>query len=792
MTASSQIREFRESVTNEILTRLGQGLAPWHSEQTPTPERELPYSPGEGERYRGINALWLDMQGRQDPRWLTLKEIANAGLSVREGEKGVLVEHWQFTGVEAGQAVKLERPVVSYPSVFNGEQIEGLAAFEQKPRSLDPVERASRLLAQSGVTVGESASDKAVYMAGEDQLELPAQSAFKNAKDYHSTVLHGLTQATAHETRLARETNPFGAQQHAHEAFRAEIASYLVCREVGLSPDPSSHSAYAQRWMEMISEDRNVLFRAARDGEVMRTWVMEPEKRLDLERTAHLRAQLACKDQIMEPVNDKTQHLLNSLDRSANRDDNTDKSLSLQPPKPGRTYLVVPFEDKDQAKVLGARFDRKTSCWYAPNEAALEKLAHWKVNEAPKSLGRADIEKEFTAFLTVSGAELGKKSLVMDGKWHRCYLIGEKESNASYCVHTDGVPTGLLKNFKGELEKWVGTGQKVSKEELAALSAQGQLKAAERALERTKEQGRAAKRAYGIWVNCKTWANQSNCDYLKNKGSRGYGVKLDGEGRMIVPLRDESGRLQSLQFVGTDKKAYLTDGRKEGLFHTIDPQGYLRDGSKLKATDTLVIAEGYSTGSTAHVITNKPTIVAFDADNLVRVAKVIREKYPHVTILIAADNDHHLPQKQKPLPNKGLVKAEEAAKATGGFVITPHFDKVEQQKGLTDWNDMEASRGIDATAREFISEAKQVMPRKEQRLVQTPAQTQAAVQAQIQTQDKSGNKSQIQSLPLAKEQRRDQVLEQAQTKEQEKEIVTERAQAKPRSQAQGQEQGMAM
>ncbi len=788
MTASSQVREFRESVTSQILSRLGQGLAPWHCEQTTKPERELPFSPGNGERYRGINALWLDMQGREDPRWLTAKEIANAGLSVREGETGVQVEHWQFSGHEAGRTVKLERPVVSYPSVYNGEQIEGLAAYEQKPRSIDPVERATTLLAQSGVALGESPTNKAVYMPGEDQLQLPAQSAFKSAKDYHSTVLHGLTLATAHETRLAREQSPFGAGQYAREALRAEIASYLVCREVGLAPDPSAHSAYAQRWSDMIRKDRNVLFRSARDGEVMRTWVMEPDKRLDLERTAHLHAQVARKDQIMQPTNEKAQQPVRVQEYSASRDERKEKSLSLQSSRTARTYLAVPFEDKDQARALGARFDRKAKSWYAPNEAALEKLAHWKVDQAPKSASLADIEKEFTAFLTASGAELGKKPLVMDGNWHRCYLIGEKESNASYRVHTDGVPTGLLKNFKGDLEKWVSTGQKLSKEELAALTAQGQLKAAERASERTQEQDRAAKRAYGIWVNSKTWANQTNCEYLKNKGSRGYGVKLDAEGRMIVPLRDEAGRLQSLQFVGADKKAYLTGGRKEGLFHSIDPEGYLRDGSKLKATDTLVIAEGYSTGSTAHAITNKPTIVAFDADNLVRVAKVIREKHPQVTILIAADNDHHLPNKQKPLPNKGLVKAEEAAKATGGFVITPRFNKVEQQKGLTDWNDMEASRGLDATAREFIREAKQVMPRKEQRLAQPPQQAQT--QTPVQAQDKSTSKGQ--SLSQTKEPRRDQVLEHAQAKEQEKEIVTERAQARPRSKAQGQEQGMAM
>lgn len=41
------------------------------------------------------------------------------------------------------------------------------------------------------------------------------------------------------------------------------------------------------------------------------------------------------------------------------------------------TYLSVPFDDKDEAKRLGARFDGNKKCWYAPAGSDLSKFSKW-------------------------------------------------------------------------------------------------------------------------------------------------------------------------------------------------------------------------------------------------------------------------------------------------------------------------------------------------------------------------------------------------------------------------------
>ncbi|MEJ8476896.1 DUF5710 domain-containing protein [Roseibium algae] len=363
---------------------------------------------------------------------------------------------------------------------------------------------------------------------------------------------------------------------------------------------------------------------------------------------------------------------------------------------PQKTYLDVPFDQKDAAKQAGALWDKSQKAWFARGAEVPAALKAYLPKEQ-REKEREDPRLAFGAFLREKGAEL-KGEPQMDGQWHRIGLIGEgKAQNASYRAFLDGVPNGQFKNFKGdEIESWQGEASGMSPADQRRLAAQAEKTRDERDKQRAEDHQAAAKRAFGIWTNLKTWATPDNCPYLGRKQVRGFGVKLTDDGLMVVPLRDTTGRIWSLQFVG-DEKNFLKNGRKEGLHHTIDPDKELQKdpakgqdkGDKL----TIVIGEGYATGADVHKATKLPTFVAFDGDNLVSTAKAVREKYPQANILIAADDDHHLQLKSPPLPNKGLKCAQRAADAVGGKVLAPSFTPAEKSKGLTDWNDLKQERG---------------------------------------------------------------------------------------------------
>jgi len=95
--------------------------------------------------------------------------------------------------------------------------------------------------------------------------------------------------------------------------------------------------------------------------------------------------------------------------------------------------------------------------------------------------------------------------------------------------------------------------------------------------------------------------------------------------------------------------------------------------------------------------------VAFDAGNLEPVAKALREQFPNAAITICADNDHQHTRKTPEgteLWNKGVVLAQEAAKAVGGKVVAPLFNEEERARGLTDFNDLHQSRGLEEVTKQ--------------------------------------------------------------------------------------------
>lgn len=358
-----------------------------------------------------------------------------------------------------------------------------------------------------------------------------------------------------------------------------------------------------------------------------------------------------------------------------------------------KTYLAIPFAEKDAAKAAGAFWDKKAKAWFAKGAEVPEGLKKFLPANQPEP-SQEDPRAAFAQFLAGNGAVLDRAP-IMDGKWHRVALAGDgKETNATYRGFLDGVPNGQFKNFKGDRApmQWIGKSEELSPEERQRLSAEAAQAKEVRECKRVEDQEAAAKRAFGIWTNLKTWATPKNCPYLRKKQVRGYGVKLAEDGRMVVPLRDDTGRIWSLQFVG-DEKLYLKHGRKDGLYHTIDPDKGLEKAHKQGGKLTVIVGEGYATCADVHKVTKLPTIVAFDGDNLLATAKAVRERYPAANILIAADDDHHLPKRTPPLPNKGQKCAWAAAEAVGGKVLAPSFTPAEKHSGATDWNDLKQLRG---------------------------------------------------------------------------------------------------
>lgn len=299
-------KPFHETVAEKLIEQLKQGTAPWQKPWEPGEAgANMPINPTTGKRYKGINALQLMSEGREDQRWMTYKQAAAVDAQVRKGEKGTPIQYWKFSedqnktdaagkpildnkGDPVKETVKLERPRVFFATVFNAEQIDGLPPQQPRPQQAwNAVERAEQILQASGATIRHGEHDRAFYRPSSDSIHLPEKDQFPTADNYYATALHELGHWTGHGTRLDRDlVHPFGSEGYAKEELRAEIASMILGDELGIGHDPEQHAAYVGSWIKALEDDPLEIFRAAADAEKIQEYVMGLEQKQVQEQAA--------------------------------------------------------------------------------------------------------------------------------------------------------------------------------------------------------------------------------------------------------------------------------------------------------------------------------------------------------------------------------------------------------------------------------------------------------------------------------------------------------------------------
>lgn len=158
----------------------------------------------------------------------------------------------------------------------------------------------------------------------------------------------------------------------------------------------------------------------------------------------------------------------------------------------------------------------------------------------------------------------------------------------------------------------------------------------------------AATRAKRLW----TAAHPAPEDhpYLVAKRAKPLALRMDAGRRLIVPLQDVDGNLQSLEFIASDgAKRYLAGGAKKGHFAVVGAEpGPLED-----CRGPVLICEGWATGASLHIATGHTVIAAMDAGNLLPVAQALHARFPDADYIVVADND----VKPDRDTNPGLVAA---------------------------------------------------------------------------------------------------------------------------------------
>jgi antirestriction protein ArdC/phage/plasmid primase-like uncharacterized protein len=424
-------KPFFEVVAERLIEQLKAGTAPWQRPWEPgQPGAFIPMNPTTGKRYKGINAIHLMGQGRTDSRWLTYKQAVAVGAQVRRGEKGTPIQYWKFTeeqpkadeqgrpvldakGEPVMEEVRLERPRVFFATVFNAEQIDGLPPRQRKEQTWDAVERAERILQASGAAIHHGEHDRAFYRPTTDSIHLPHKGQFPTADNYYATALHELGHWTGHSQRLDRDlAHPFGSEGYAKEELRAEIASMVLGDELGIGHDPGQHAAYVGSWIKALQDDPLEIFRAAAEAEKIQEYVLAFEQK-----------------QIQEQNEQQSQP--QQLNREMTmQQEIPDEDISAAKTQSDKTYINVPFKEKNEAKGLGARWDRQQQSWYVPADVDAAPFAKWTqgaatATQAPTHEQRPSQPREYLA-VPFGEHKAAKAAGAMWDKVAKSWYVGPK------------------------------------------------------------------------------------------------------------------------------------------------------------------------------------------------------------------------------------------------------------------------------------------------------------------------------------------------------------------------------
>ncbi|MGZ8938674.1 MAG: ArdC family protein, partial [Limisphaerales bacterium] len=222
-----------EIVTERIVALLEQGTVPWQKPWATSGEDCMPRNLVSKKPYRGVNVFLLHAMSFESPHWLTYKQAQELGGNVRKGEKACPVVFWKWLDAkDEPNGEKKRIPLLRYYHVFNASQCEGIEvpATEKQGRAHDPINSAEQIVAgMPKLPEIQHGRDRAAYSPAFDRVFMPTPEAFQTGEHYYSVLLHELTHATGHQTRLNRkgvagsdgEWSAFGSTPYAKEELVA-------------------------------------------------------------------------------------------------------------------------------------------------------------------------------------------------------------------------------------------------------------------------------------------------------------------------------------------------------------------------------------------------------------------------------------------------------------------------------------------------------------------------------------------------------------------------------------------
>lgn len=290
-TSAKPMADIRQVITDKIIAMLEQGGNEGKARWVKSLKNGMPHNALTKERYYGVNIMLLSSTAASKEykrnAWLTYKQAASVGATVRKGEEGTLCVYFQMVEIkkdstenEDEEDNKLFYPMCKPFWLFNVEQIDNLpeemtSGGNAAQHQFSACELADQILKASGAVIHHG-FDRAYYHTGKDHICLPKPQAFVSTELYYATALHELTHWTGHKNRLARDfNNRFGDAGYAFEELVAELGAAYLMAQVGLVDTVLiDHASYIESWISVLKNDKNAIFTASKQANLAYEYIL--------------------------------------------------------------------------------------------------------------------------------------------------------------------------------------------------------------------------------------------------------------------------------------------------------------------------------------------------------------------------------------------------------------------------------------------------------------------------------------------------------------------------------------
>lgn len=256
-------------VTQRILHSIETGefskfIQSWSSRQASHPVNFITKAP-----YSGVNVWLLGMTEYSRPEWLTEKQAATVGGTLREKEECTMACFYKpmASSKKDAEGNSSFYPLLRYFKAYNVEQFDGLILPELPALPKPSGSEMSLFLQDRAASLGvglRHLGDSAYYERIADRVTMPS-TAFISDAAYSAVLAHELIHSTGAPHRLNRKKGEkFGDQDYAFEELVAELGSAFLCAEFGISSEYGcQHESYLAGWLKCLGGDTKAFFRAS-------------------------------------------------------------------------------------------------------------------------------------------------------------------------------------------------------------------------------------------------------------------------------------------------------------------------------------------------------------------------------------------------------------------------------------------------------------------------------------------------------------------------------------------------